>query len=133
MVDALGWEVEEIPNPDHVLMRAHRSYFHGGHLGTGVFRPQGPGMSVNWDKYASPVQTREQATKNPEDNAVIILPAGGIRDINGLSVIHTPEQNNRAHTDIFGIPSQREQLVEVRMLLGRIFTIVLPLAAPSQS
>jgi hypothetical protein len=84
-------------------------------------------MSVNWDKYASAAQTRQQASKNPEDNAVISLPVGGIRQVEGLTVLHTPERDNRAHTDVFGIPTQREQQVEKRMLLGRLVTIVLPL------
>ena len=127
MVDALEWPVEDIPSCDSVFMRAHKMFIHDGQIGTGVFRPQESGMSVNWDKYSSPEITREQARKNPKDNAVIRMRAGAIRLIDGLSVLHTPEQNNQAHAEVFGLPDQREQLVEIRMLLGRIAEIVLPL------
>jgi len=107
-------------------MRTHRMHFRAGELGLGVFRPQGRGMSVNWSKYASKEETRQQA-KSPEDNAVISLPVGGIRGISGLTVEHTPETQNRAHSDVFGMPNDREQLAETRVLLGRIAEVVLPL------
>jgi hypothetical protein len=108
-------------------MRAHRMHFRGRELGLGVFKPQGGGMSVNWSKYASKEETRQQAKSRPEDNAVISLPVGGIREIRGLTVEHTPEPENRAHSEVFGMPNDREQLAETRVLLGRIAEVVLPL------
>ena len=83
-------------------------------------------MSANWEKYATAEETKQQA-KKPEDNAVIGLLAGGIRKITDLDVKHTPEPKNRAHSDI-NLPDKREDLVEVRVLLGRLAGIVIPLS-----
>ena len=85
-------------------------------------------MSVNWDRYASAEGTKQQARKTPEDNAVISMPVVKIRKIDDLRVEHTPEPTNRAHCDVFGLPQKGEQLTEVRLLLQRISTIVIPLS-----
>jgi len=86
-------------------------------------------MSVNWDKYASAEDTKRQATKNPGDNAVISLLVGDIRTIKDLDVKHTPEPNNRAHSDV-NLPDKREELTEVRVLLRRLAEIAIPLSKP---
>ena len=129
MADELGWPVEEIPDADSVFMRAHREYFREGALQDGVFQDRG-GMSVNWDKYASAETTKNQARGRPEDNAVISMPVIGIRQIDDLRVEHRPDMDtpNRAHSDVFGLPQKGEQLTKLRFLLGRIATIVIPLA-----
>jgi hypothetical protein len=132
MADALEWPIEEIPDTDSMFMRAHKVHFIDGELQAGVFRPQGEGMSVNWCKYASTEETRLQAKNFPENNAVIALPVIGIRQIEGLGVQHTPIRENRAHSEVFGIPDAREQLVEIRMRLRRIARCVLPIE-PSPS
>ena len=84
-------------------------------------------MSVNWDRYASAEGTKQQARKNPEANAVISMPVVEIRKIDDLRVEHTPEPTNQAHSDVFGLP-KGVQLTEVRLLLQRISTIVIPLS-----
>ncbi len=98
----------------------------------GVFQSHGKGMSVNWDKYASAEKTEQQAKKDPEHNAVISMPVIGIRQIDDLKVEHTPDMDtpNRAHSDVFGLPQkgQRDRRDEMRRLLLRIATIVIPLA-----
>ena len=127
MADAINWPIEEIPDNDSVYMRAHRQYIRNGQLSTGVFRPQGEGMSVNWDRYSSPELTRSQASRNPDDNAVVTLIVGEIRKIDHLSVGHTPEPTNQAHSEVFGLAAERELLAEMRVLLGRVAKIVLPL------
>ncbi len=109
-------------------MRAHRMHFRHGELGPGVFRAQGTGMSVNWEKYASAEETRKQSRREPEDNAVIRLLAGDIREIESLSLKHTPEPENRAHSEVFGLPTAGEEQTEKRLLLLRITEIVLPLS-----
>jgi len=129
MVDAVEWPVEQIPDSSSVYMRAHRQHFRNGQLSTGVFRAQGNGMSVNWDRYSSPELTRSQASGNPEDNAVMALAVAEIRRIDTLSVIHTPEPHNQAHSEVFGLTVGRELLTEIRVRLGRIAKIVLPLPA----
>ena len=126
MADELRWPIEEIPDADSVFMRAHQDYFRNGELQPGVFQPHGKGMSVNWDRYASAEGTKQQA-RNPEDNAVISMPVVKIRKIDDLRVEHTPETTNQAHSDVFGLP-KGEQLTEVRVLLGRSATIVIPLS-----
>jgi len=127
VADEVVWAIEAIPDADSVLMRAHRAFLPGGKLEPGVFRAQGYGMSVNWDRYASAEETKQQATKNPDDNAVIRMPVIGIRRIDDLKVEHTPELANRAHSDVYGIPENAERRTEVRVLLLRITEIVLPL------
>src|SRR5579863_8173816 len=98
------WEVEYIPDESDTYMRAHRMYFRGRTLQPGVFRVRDGGMSVDWDKYSTPEETRQRSNSNPRDNAVIRLPVVGIRDIGNLDVKHSPDQTigfeNRAHSDI---------------------------------
>lgn len=78
MPDGVNWEAEHIPDDADVFMRAHRMFFRKRVLQPGVFWPHGGSMSVDWDKYSSPDDTRQRAQK-PQDNAVISLPVGGIR------------------------------------------------------
>ena len=129
MADELGWPVEQIPDADSVFMRAHRDYFRDGELQPGLFQPHGQGMSVNWDRYASAEETKQQARKDPDHNAVISMPVIHIRQIDDLRVEHTPEPTNRAHTDVFGLPQKGEHLAEVRVLLRRISKIEIPLTS----
>jgi hypothetical protein len=123
VADSLEFPVEEIPDADSVFMRAHKDHFRDGTLRHSVFRAQDGGMSVNWDKYCSKEETKQQA-KIPAVNAVISLPVGGIRKIRDLNVKHTPEPRNRAHSEV-NLPDNREDLTEVRVLLLRLADIVL--------
>jgi hypothetical protein len=115
MPDGVDWQVEHIPDDDEVFMRAHRMFFRKGALQPGVFTPHDGGMSVDWEKYSSPEETR-QRSRNPQDNAVISLPVSKIRGIGNLEVEHTPESLNRAHSEVFGLPDG-EDLTEIRTLL----------------
>jgi len=126
----LVWPVEAIPDTDFVFMRAHKEYFRAGQLRPGVFKAQEGGMSVNWDRYASAEETKLQATRNPDDNAVLSLEVGGIRGIGALTVEHTPEPANRAHSDVNGISGNDEQRLEIRVKLLRIARIAIPLPPP---
>ena len=125
MADALAFPIENIPDADSVFMRAHRGYIRDGDIMTGVFKEQDGGMSVDWDKYASPKDTKARA-KTPADNAVLSLPVAGIRAIGDLDVKHTPEPTNRAHSEV-DLPDDREELAEVRVLLRRLAAVVVPL------
>ena len=90
-----------------------------------MFRDQGEGMSVDWREYSTALETRNRG-KIPADNAVISLPAGGIRQIEGLVVEHDPVQENsfdkngnplrpnRAHSQVIG-----EKTTERRLKLSR--------------
>ena len=132
MVDEVVWPIEPIPDADNVFMRAHRMYFREGELQPGVFRAQGDGMSVDWDKYSTAEETKKRAGKNPHDNAVVRMCAGRIREIAGLRVEHQPDRvgQNRAHSNVLGLPAHSTpDLVEVRLKLRRISTIVHPLGS----
>jgi hypothetical protein len=130
MADGLDWSVESIPDGAETYMRAHRMFFRGNTLQPGVFRVREGGMSVNWEKYCTPEKTREQC-KQPSDNAVVCLTSDGIRSIELLDVVHSPDATtippNRAHSDVIGIPDSAEDLTQVRALLLDISEIVLSL------
>src|SRR6266568_1723640 len=122
MVDEVIWPVEQIPDVDGVFMRAHHVHFRDGELQPGVFRQHGDGMSVDWEKYSTPEETRNRAAK-PFENAVVRAGAGHIRQISDLDVRHKPDHkhSNRAHSDVVGLPAHgTPELLEVRIKLLRI-------------
>ena len=126
MAPDVNWESEVIPDECQVFMNAHKGFFKGDELLPGVFRKHGGGMSVNWEKYATAAITRNQA-KTPDDNAVLKMQVSSIRSISELQVEHTPdlERNNRAHTDVLGIPDGGELQTQLRSQLLDIAQIVL--------
>src|SRR6266704_4421132 len=127
MVDEVIWPIEPIPDSDNVFMRAHRMHFRNSELQPGVFRLHGDGMSVDWEKYSTPQETKNRAAK-PVDNAVIGTRVGQIRGLSGLEVQHKPEPVNRAHSNVLGLPAHSTpELVEVRLKLLRISKVLLPL------
>ncbi len=130
-----SWSAEEIPDDATLYMRIHRQYIKpDGSLQSGCFRNRpddSGGMSTDWDRYATPHDTRARA-RRPHENAVIAMNAGQIRTIPDQSIQHSPISghadvpDNRAHTDIHG---PKEQDPEVRRRFQRIATFVLPLPA----
>ena len=96
------FEVEEIPNDHDLYMRIHKTFYKDGILQPGVFRKHGEGMSTDWNRYSTPVETQLRAIRNPMNNGIIRLNVGATREIPNQTVKHTPEDNNRAHTDVFG-------------------------------
>ena len=120
------WSKEVIPDSSSVLLRLHQNLIPDGEVRPNVFRDQGGGMSVDWREYSTALETRNRG-KIPADNAVISLPAGGIRQIEGLVVEHDPVQENsfdkngnplrpnRAHSQVIG-----EKTTERRLKLSRI-------------
>jgi hypothetical protein len=101
-------------------MRVHDQHIDkNGRLRPGVFRDHGGGMSTDWSKYSTALETQNRA-KKPADNGVVCLVAGKVRDIKGLSVVHTPHNTtppHPRHVDVFG-----EKDEEVRMRLLGIVT-----------
>jgi len=126
VADDVRWEIEYIPDEDSVYMRAHKDFMRSGVLQPGVFREHNGGMSVEWDKYSAPHEARNRA-KNPSHNAVIEMDVAKIRQIQQLDVTHKPRAENRAHSEVIGLPKESEDLTETRTLLLRISTIVLSL------
>lgn len=129
--EEIGWPIESIPDNNCVFMRAHRQHFSHGELGHGVFRRREEGLSVDWDRYSTPEDTRARANSNPNDNAVISLLVGCIRQIRPLTVDHDPisapqEERNRAHSLIRNLP-EAPDLTEARFKLHRCAHLVIPL------
>lgn len=125
--EVIDWQPEQIPNQDHLFMRVHKTWRKAdGSLALSAFKDHGGGMSTDWQKYATPQETRRRA-KQPADNAVVTLHVGSVRQLPEQQVEHTPdiERNNRAHTDVFGKKDE-----EVRMKLRRIAEVVIPFDAP---
>jgi len=121
------WEIEFIPDADRLFMRVHRCFVPHGQLNVGVFRDQGEGMSTDWKEYSSPEQTRLRANK-PCENGVLSLVTGNVREIRGLLVEHTPQPDDRAHTDVFG-----KKEPEVRVKLSRIYKWEIPVPAMKEA
>lgn len=95
-------------------MRVHRNSISEGKPMPGAFRNRGNGMSTDWSRYSTPVESQARAS-TPSDNGIISLGVGSVRAI-GQIVDHTPIPTNRAHTDVVG-----EKTVEVRLKLLREF------------
>ncbi len=121
------WPKEDIPDHASVFMRIHKSYMIGGDVPPNAFHDRGGGMSVDWDKYSTPLETRNRA-RTPSANAVISMIVGEIRKIQALVVDHDPIQENsfdeegnpltpnQAHSEVIG-----EKTPEVRLKLSRIW------------
>jgi hypothetical protein len=74
------------------------------------------GMSTNWEKYATAEDTRRQGRQAPTEYAVIQMVVEEILQIPQQSVEHTPdvENDNRAHTDVFGPKDARTRVEFMR-------------------
>lgn len=127
MSDQPEWPSEEIPDSDQLFMRVHETWFRDGSIIPKAFQNRNGAMSVDWERYAKPSETRRRARKRPEENAVVSLRAGEVRSVPGQEVKHTPniEKNNRAHTDVSG-----DKDTEVRVQLRRYAKVVIPFDTP---
>ncbi len=125
VANAVGarWESEYIPDADSLYMRVHfTNLYEDGTMKPGAFRDIGDGMSTDWEKYSTAEDTRLRG-KAPRANAVISMRVGEVREIPAQEVIHTPTQNNRAHTEVFG--NKRGGDPEARLLLTRISSVII--------
>jgi hypothetical protein len=117
--EIVPWEVEEIPDRDILFMRIPRVYFPDGILNTAAFHnipKRDGGMSMDWNKYSTPRDTRRRSQqKPPEDYAIVSLEVGAVRAIPDQTVVHEPLPTNRAHTEVFG-----EKHPEARLQFGRL-------------
>ena len=122
------WNTEEIPDIDSQYLRIHKNNIRDGDVIPGAFRERGEGedrgMSTDWSKYSTPIETRNRA-RIPKDNGVLHFLTGDLRHFN-LNVFHRPIQNNpyiednRAHTNVKGLTT------EVRLKLLSIFVCDIP-------
>jgi hypothetical protein len=101
----MTWNVEPIPNEDRLFYRVNAKLLKDRlTLHSGVFREQHGSISTDWEKYSTPDETRNRAAV-PDDNGVVALVVGAVRAFEGLSVLHSPDEQrqNRAHSDILGL------------------------------
>jgi hypothetical protein len=113
------WAVEDIPDPDLLFLRVHRSNIgKDGQPNAGAIQPHEGSMSVDWNRYSTPEETRGRATQPPENYGVAEFQAGAARTA-GLAVTHSPdrETNNRAHTDVTGDLKATEVRLKMRRAL----------------
>lgn len=133
------WPVEIIPDDDHLYLRVHRSSINAlGQPEPGAFRNRPDklrdGMSTNWCRYATAEETRDQASSDLDDNAVLALPVRGIRAIPDQSVVHSPIfqhptlPDNRAHADVMGLKTTK-----ARLLYLEISHWALPMPPPANA
>lgn len=122
------WEVEDIPDEDRLFLRVHVNDVRasGGKPHPGVFRERQGSMSVDWGKYSTAEESRNRA-RHPERVGILALIAGSVRSIEGLTVLHEPdeERNNRAHSGVHGIfdPGADDPDVRKTMIRSKLFAL----------
>lgn len=115
-----AWSVEEIPDVDSLFYRVPVGGLRPTDLKVlpGVFKENKGSVSTDWEKYSTAVETRSRQGR-PERFAVLRMKVGLVREINELTVFHSPIQNvegqvdNRAHTDIYGLEAQKSTSVDL--------------------
>ncbi len=117
------WGIEEIPDEDRLYLRVHRSIINrktGEPMPIAFSKHEG-GMSVDWTKYSTPVETQNRVpVRKRGEHGVVEFEAARVRAVEGQMVEHTPEDYNLGHSDVFGPESE-----EVRRKLSRICTWVI--------
>ena len=118
------WPIEIIPDASLLFMRAHKRLLLDGEIRPNIFREQGEGMSVDWDKYSTPEQSRARS-KIPADNGIVRMNTALVRRITGLTVTHDPIQEgvvdnqgkpvpaNQAHSLVNGVGADTQRRVEL--------------------
>lgn len=109
------WPKETIADKHFLFMRVHRNTIIDGAPIPGSFINHGTGMSTDWSKYSSPLETRSRGKQPASNYGVVKLSVRETRTIPGQTVAHTPLLDNRAHADVFG-----EKDTQVRLMFTRI-------------
>lgn len=124
--ERLDSEIEVIPDEDFVFMRAYKDRIKDGVPRPSAFEAHGGGLSVDWDRYATPEQTRARG-KNAQHNAVVSMGVGAIRALScSPEVVHAPLPENKAHSHV-GIPEDPAVELELRIKLSRLAVVVIPI------
>lgn len=112
--------IEIIPDQDIVFRRVHRNHVDGDNMVMPVaFPTEEDGLSVNWSKYSTPENTKNESVsfgKDPSNYGVISLPVITVREI-PLRVIHSPRPHNLAHSSILDIPPRKPNDLGIRLKL----------------
>ena len=125
----VNFPVEEIPDSDELYRLIHISYIRAentpeGDIPRGAFRDSdGTGISTDWSRYSTPDEALGR--KDPDENGLIEMNVGVVRGIRSLSVVHTPKNDNRAHTSIFGL-YKNPRKEKIRILLIRASRWIIP-------
>lgn len=124
----MPYAVEQIPDPELLFRRAHKTFFRRGTWTLGIFKlGEDGGMSTNWSRYATAQSSRENLAQPAGNYAIFAATAGSVRAIQDLRVEHTPKDYNQAHADVFGNVEDGE----IRVLLSRAFSINSPVLSPT--
>lgn len=111
------WPEEIILDPHILYLRVHDNNVRDGKLIPGSFKEHGEGekkgMSTDWSKYSTVLDSLSRA-KSPAKNSIVSFITGLLRYYT-LTVLHSPEDNNRAHTDVKGA-DQLEVRVRLKLL-----------------
>lgn len=118
----MSFQIEQIPDPDKLFYRIHKSYCIEGQIIPSVVRNIGGGMSTDWQKYSTADQSRSRAAV-PGDNGIVSVAAGRVRQVEDQTVEHCPSSNNRAHTEIRGDKTHPS----VRLKILQLMTWEIPL------
>lgn len=103
----MKWEEENIPNNSYLFRRIPSFYLvDKDYISPNAFQNKGKGMSVDWDKYSTPEQTRNRVLPrlDPLEFGVVKQKADKIRNIEEQFIKHEPSirAKNRAHTVVIG-------------------------------
>jgi hypothetical protein len=111
------WEIEQIPDDDLLHYRVQKAWIVDGSVIPGAFRDREGAMSVDWNKYSTPAESRNRA-KKPNDNAIVSFVASDLRKMAKQTVSHSPNQplNNRAHSDVIGEKDEEARLIMSRSM-----------------
>jgi hypothetical protein len=120
------YEIEPINDSETLYYKVHKQYIVSSKVIPNAFQTKGDGMSTDWAHYCTAEETH---TRNgvSADNAVVSLNVGEIRVEKSLEVTHKPEDFNRAHSLVKGIPLKDPFKTEVRRHLTKIHKMIIPL------
>ncbi|SDE80930.1 hypothetical protein SAMN05216464_109277 [Mucilaginibacter pineti] len=120
------YETESIDNNETLYYKVHKQYIISSKVIPNAFQTKGDGMSTDWARYCTPEETRLR-NGIAKDNAIVSLHVGEVRIERNLEVVHKPEDFNRAHSLIKGIPIKDPFKTEVRRHLTKIHKVIIPL------
>ena len=106
----MPWPTENIPSEDKVFKRIPPGHCPGGVIAPIAFKD--PELSVNWNKYATAEQTKNQAAVRPERYGVVSLSVGNIREMPSQQVNHRPLNENQAHSQVEG---QKDEEIRLKL------------------
>lgn len=116
--------IEEIPDEDIVYRRIHKNHIDNEDKSIlpVTFPTEEDGLSVNWAKYSTPQETKDEAkffSKDPNSYGIVSLKVASVRNI-PLRVIHSPRPHNISHSSILDIPPRKPNDLGIRLKLRNI-------------